>query len=200
MPKKVTRSDVELQKASKHLWYEWTMLVELAKLLRSDKLPDVTGNAYLESFAIHARALHDFLYPDAASVSTDVLARDYLMSDDWGGKRPTYGLKYRVNKEVAHLTYNRLEVTPEAKLWPVQELAKTLDSAMLDFGRLVPERLLCEELRQYLASRQSTAISYPVFPVLTGTQSIRTGAESRLSNVTTFPHSLTVQLPTKRQS
>jgi hypothetical protein len=48
----------------------------------------------------------------------------------------------RVGKEVAHLTYGRLAVTPEAKLWPFPEIAEALNGVLGVFIDSIPKDLL----------------------------------------------------------
>jgi hypothetical protein len=83
----------------------------------------VVYNALIESFTIHARALIHFLYPKRKEDS-DVLAADFF--DDAGAwpkicqqEEPIeFGrARERVNKEIAHLTYDRQLVTPDNKRW-----------------------------------------------------------------------------------
>ncbi len=79
-------------------------------------------NALIESFVIHLRNVIDFLYNDRPK-SDDVIAADYFHgSDKCIEIRPVLSeslkkAKRRAHKEVAHLTYERLKVTPETKPW-----------------------------------------------------------------------------------
>ena len=78
------------------------------------------ANAFLESFTIHVRALLQVFYP-ANPLIDDVLAQDFFDEPriwvDALGEMPEVLaiVKPRVGKEIAHLTYARLAVTPEAK-------------------------------------------------------------------------------------
>jgi hypothetical protein len=116
----------ELRDASHHLHYEINMLRSLAQGLASGIAGQGTiANALLESFVIHLRCVLDFLYPPADQRPDDVVAQDYF--DDWENRRPPMPAKLskvrgRAGKEVAHLTYARLDVTAEAKRWPFVEL------------------------------------------------------------------------------
>lgn len=107
----------------------------------------VIANALLESFTIHARALQEFLYAERAQPD-DVIAEDFFVSPNvWRDARsePPSVLEWvrrRVGKEVAHLTYARLVVTPEEKPWPFLEIAQAYDAAVQKFIGLVPRNLL----------------------------------------------------------
>ncbi len=116
------RTDEELQEASNHLQYEFSMLMSVAQAFASGiAAQDWLVNALLESFVIHFRALLDFFYPPANVKNDDVLAGDYFDdSEAWEKIRPQLSealsrAKTRAHKEIAHLTYARLDVTPETK-------------------------------------------------------------------------------------
>ncbi len=115
------RTDDELRKAAEHLEYEIGMLVSMANILSINVLGrGQLANAALESFTIHARNLLDFLYPQGAR-EDDVIADDYFpIPDDWQKRRTVKtqileNVHRRVGKEVAHLTYARLEINNEQK-------------------------------------------------------------------------------------
>ncbi len=150
-------SDEELRAASKHLGYEVDMFLEAAAELQRMKehptwattyastesgfVPEeaadtATWNALLESFLIHARVLFDFLYASDPR-RDDVTAEHYAAG--WEGKRPGASqnlleLKRRVNKEVAHISYVRLERPTEAeKHWEFAQIAKEMCQLLLAF-------------------------------------------------------------------
>ena len=143
------RTDEELQEASNHLQYEFSMLMSVAQAFASGiAAQDWLVNALLESFAIHFRALLDFFYPPANVKNDDVLAGDYFDdSEAWKKIRPQLsealsGAKTRAHKEIAHLTYARLDVTPEKKGWAFIELANEMKNVMEIFLRGVPNTRL----------------------------------------------------------
>jgi len=138
------RTKEELADAAAHLQYEFWMLVQVAQAIASGIAErGWLANALLESFVIHFRSLVDFFYPSVSAKVDDVLASDYFGSpDDWARIRPllsetlTAG-KARAHKEIAHLTYARLVVTPETKPWAVIELAKEIEILMTLFNSTV---------------------------------------------------------------
>jgi hypothetical protein len=86
---RVKRKDDELRRASVHVWYELMMLVEAAK--RLDPEPDdyPMKCALLESFTVHARNLHHFLWPQNEGPD-NVLAYDYF-DGPWEAPSPPVG-------------------------------------------------------------------------------------------------------------
>ena len=142
------RTEEELQKASEHLFYEIWMFTSLARGMASGVFNEgIINNALLESFTVHARVLLDFLFAENPRPD-DVIAEDYFSSpDEWLKRKANksenlQNIHVRVGKEVAHLTYFRQTVAPEAKAWNFIEIANEINSAFNDFLRLVPKNLL----------------------------------------------------------
>ena len=144
------RGDDELRAVSGHLWYELQMFRATALGLMSGLFPGgPLHDAVLEAFIIHGRNLLHFLYPEKPQDS-DVLAEDFL--DDpiqWPtvrGDMPASltSLRRRANKEVAHLTFDRLSVTQEEKGWHFVDILRDLDLKFHAFRRLVPAKRLAE--------------------------------------------------------
>jgi hypothetical protein len=80
MASRQTRSTAELRAVSNHLFYEIAMLRGSVLGLTSGLIGQgIIGNALLESFTIHARALLDFLYPENPWPD-DVIAEDFFPS------------------------------------------------------------------------------------------------------------------------
>ena len=140
----------ELKEASNHLYYEYSMLTTVAKGLASG----IAGqgpllNALIESFVIHVRAVIDFLYANNPK-SDDVIAEDFFDKlGDWTRDRPEMSqlltqARRRAAKEVAHLTYARLEVTPETKPWEFVQLEREISAVFgiflkkVDISKLGP--------------------------------------------------------------
>jgi hypothetical protein len=99
-----------------------------------------TNNAYVESFMVHLRNLIDFLYLDPRA--TDVAAVDFCDVGIW---QPTFtqslkDAKYRVDKELAHLTTERRPARERG--WDSMALADELRPVLLDFtGKALASRL-----------------------------------------------------------
>ena len=109
-------------------------------------------NALLESFVVHVRVVLDFFYNDTPR-NDDVVAQDFFApSDAWASLRPKFSellsnARKRAGKEMAHLTYARLEVTPETKLWPFVAIANEVASVMRVFLENVPREKLSLAVR-----------------------------------------------------
>jgi hypothetical protein len=122
------RTDQEIAGAFGHLCYELDMLWSTANALHAGVSQDTVRYALLESFIIHARNLIHFLDPVNAKRS-DVIADDLL--DDPGEWQSARGelperlahVRQRANKEVAHLTYDRLLVTEATRGWNCRAIA-----------------------------------------------------------------------------
>ena len=145
---RINRTDQELREASDHLHYEIWMLTSLAHGIGSGIAGQgPIANALLESFVIHVRVLMDFLYNDNPQPD-DVIAEDYFSSaDEWRKMRPELTellklSKWRAGKEVVHLTYERLEVTPETKPWPFVQIVNEITSVINVFIQQVPKSKL----------------------------------------------------------
>ena len=144
------RTDEELKRSSKHLLYEVGMLMDLAHQLVSGKLEkgSTLHNASVEAFVIHVRNVMDFLYPPKSLKPDDVVAEDFLLG--WESIRPDITAtldraRQRAGKEIAHLTYARLAVTPETKPWPLVEITRDISSALHPFLQNVPKEKLHED-------------------------------------------------------
>ena len=142
------RKKQEFKEASNHLHYEVWMLSSLAHGMGSGiagKGP--IANALLESFVIHVRVLMDFLYNESPHPD-DVIAEDYFsFPDEWRNMRPPLSkllrqAKRRAGKEVAHLTYARLDVTPETKPWLFVQIANEISTVIKVFIENVPKSKL----------------------------------------------------------
>jgi hypothetical protein len=95
-------------------------------------LNDRLESALLESFLLHARSLRDFFYSDRKTFKDDVLAGDFFDDPDhWRKVRPLLGphlsvSRGRLNKALAHLSYERIELSEADRLWDV----KTIDTEL----------------------------------------------------------------------
>lgn len=111
-----------LIEGSEHVQYEIEMLIETA--IRSSHETDrIEHNMIVETFAMHARVLMDFLLSDCSEGHTDMAAYRYVgaradwkklcpyTKEDWAQSR------LRVNKEIAHLTSGRLGLKEQEKRW-----------------------------------------------------------------------------------
>src|SRR5947209_9476026 len=130
-----SKTPADLIAASEPLGYEIDMLFGTAEGLTSRLFgPGVIQNALIESFAMHARALLAFLYPEKKMRKEgDITANDYIT--DWPGKRPAEAdilkpVHHRTNKEIAHLTRARVGLTDEAKGWKPDEITTEIGKVL----------------------------------------------------------------------
>jgi hypothetical protein len=155
------RRDSELRQASRHLFYEAWMFSELAQGLSKNAFsPDSTRNAALEAFAMHARVLLGVLYSHKPRPD-DVIAEDYF--DDlatWAVPKelpdPLKPVPPRVGAEIAHLSYQRNEVTPDAKKWRFLEIDGAMKKRLVEFLKAVPRDRLAPEWDTQLAYLDET--------------------------------------------
>lgn len=150
----LARSASELREASAHVWYEFWMAMSVAQVLSSPLFgAGVSTNALLESFTLHARALVGFFF-GGKKRPDDIVASDFFKEPrQWHQLRgeKAAALKAvgaRVNKEIAHLSYVRLGVTPEAKGWDVPAIATAISSLADTFRDAVAPDLLVQEWRR----------------------------------------------------
>jgi hypothetical protein len=143
-----------LRAMSEHILYEVEMFGQTIDLLTPEIWQDVPAflahgahNALIESFTIHVRALHDFLYAEPRG---DVAsAADYFPAGDWPEIRPPEPeilreARRRTGKEIAHLTYARLERDGDGKLWPHDEIVAALRLCLFRFIECVDRSLVCD--------------------------------------------------------
>jgi hypothetical protein len=72
------RTPEELRKASNHLAYEYQLFDKTAEKLAQPAPDDVTQNAFIESFAIHARILMAFLFEEGRIDPHDVIGKHFF--------------------------------------------------------------------------------------------------------------------------
>ena len=142
------RDRATLVSVSEHLHYEVWMLSTLANALASSAFGQgALANAALESFTLHLRTLLDFFYSSRPK-NDDVIAEDFFPDpSDWITRRPDKtelleDVHRRVGKEVAHLTYVRLELGPDDKEWPFLRLANDLRIPLFHFLKMAPRHNL----------------------------------------------------------
>ena len=153
------RTPEELRGASEHLFYEVGMFGTLARALATGVFgAGSINNAVLESFTVHARVLLDFLFANKPRPD-DVVAEDFFPTPErWptvrGDMPPLLkDVDARVGKEVAHLTYARLEVTPEKKEWRFVEIAVALEAIIALFVNNVSPKNLGDSWRRQVTLR-----------------------------------------------
>jgi hypothetical protein len=147
-----SRSQANLQGDSRTLHYELGMLIQLA---RGFDTPDIqknriVKNAFIESFAIHCRALIFFLFGHwkERTVNGEILRFIYLNSNDviafdfhpgWVQDCPEHTkvmaeAKHQTDKHVAHITEERRELnqpgSPKESSWDLHAATTAIYSAL----------------------------------------------------------------------
>jgi len=144
---RTVRTVEELRGVANHLRYEVDMLQSSARGIASGVFggKNTVANAMLEVFVLHVRSVVDFLYPRGRHIKDDdVLASDFFDSAErWCKIRDKHIAKElreslndtrdRADKEMAHLTYSRLKVTPAEKGWPYIKIANEARKAIKVF-------------------------------------------------------------------
>jgi len=125
--------------SSEHLAYEVDMFFGMVELRLRPSFPSLLSvsadpirlnNALIESFVVHFRNIIDFLYVDRPR-PTDVVASDFFDPAAWESRKPPLSgtldtARRRANKELAHLTTDRIPGAPPEKIWDFNGLANEL--------------------------------------------------------------------------
>ncbi|MGE0764053.1 MAG: hypothetical protein AB7N80_12305, partial [Bdellovibrionales bacterium] len=148
-------NDEQLSEFSKeHLCYEIDSLYSALELFAKQpkiEIKDVTDalnssakNLFLEGIILHGRCLFEFLYfkesPNPKKAD-DALAIHYFDEPStWEALRPNNSGKLnslwdRANKEVAHLTYARMNITQLAKQWDLYTITNDMLTTLLLFAK-----------------------------------------------------------------
>lgn len=164
-------SDKELNSYSDgHLKYELDMLIWSAGILAtlgtvSDKglLPWAINNSVLESFAIHARNLVDFLYARSRNKDrkSDLVIEDYIDTETLAKVMPkiTPLLEQAItksNKQVAHLTIERIDYEREGKAWSFIDVAREILAVFQLLAPYFPEEKTGASFRELISNSQMT--------------------------------------------
>ena len=155
-------SDSELLKyANEHLQYEidlltWSagILASLASHIDKGQLPRAIRNSILESFALHARNLIDFLYTPA-KYPTDVALENFVDAGPIACFLPAISslleeARTKANKQAAHLTTDRIEYERAGKEWRYLEIANQILKAFASIAPHIPSGKISHSLRQKL--------------------------------------------------
>jgi hypothetical protein len=118
--------------ADEHLVYEVQMFLCAKSMNPQDQL---AHNVAVEITALHFRNLLNFFYPPFLKVD-DVVACDYV--NDWEQRQPAIttdleNARKRANREVAHLTAQRIPGPVPEKAWKPSELADLLRPVVVAF-------------------------------------------------------------------
>jgi hypothetical protein len=170
-------TDAELKAyADEHLQYEVDMFIWSAGIVAflasyKDKghLPWAINNSLLNTFATHARNLIDFLYSRSRKkdYDTDIVIQDYVEPDVLEKILPKISslleeTLVKANKQVAHLTIERIEYEKAGKEWKFIEVVKHVCQAFASIASHIPDSKISAELKQKLSRTQ---IEIPIVDV-----------------------------------
>lgn len=142
---------------------------------------DLVGrNSDIESFAIHCRALIDFLY-DKKKPRTYVAKDFFEDSGTWSAKRPAKtdrlrSIPKRASTEVAHLSYDRSQPAPP---WDYGGIWEDLSEALRVFVENANEKRLSVETRDEITRLLPPREAAPDLRILMGLD--REGRSLRLA-------------------
>ena len=146
--KKSLKTKEELILASEHLHYEINMFNEtICLLIKNGNKQTAISNILIESITMRIRILLHFLYPEDKR-SGDILAEHFFEDPiDWltlRGEMPVelQDVKFRVGKEIVHLTYERLNKSVEEKKWNFNKLFFAISKPINVFLEHVPKEKL----------------------------------------------------------
>jgi len=137
--------------SKEHIFYEIQMFHFTWKSLTHSKpAPGLGYNAMVESFALHARVLFDFFYPNPRKKlkDDDIVGYHYFESEEkykeYFSVRPL-DIEFifsEVSKMAAHLTTFRIEYKRENKNWDLNLIKqKIVSSIELFFSKASPEKI-----------------------------------------------------------
>jgi hypothetical protein len=199
-----TYNDQLLKFSQKHLCYEINSLYSALELFAHQKQEQAKNleeafeltkaNLFLEGIVLHSRCLYEFLYVDPKR-KDDASAIHYF--DDpqqWVNIRPNNsdklnGLCYRAGKEIAHLTYKRLNLTEITKNWDLYTITNDLLTTLILFSKNasknklhsdVPKTIVYwKECTEYEPGQTTMTSSFPVACTTTASTVITTAREKK---------------------
>jgi len=153
--RKIVHSADELKIASDYFEYHVRMLVETYLWLRNKNGQggswDTVGNAILEDFLIHARALIQFIQPPKPR-DDDVIAIDYFY--DKPNKylpKPDSFLNHwadNIGGFLVHITKKPMPDLKSQQQWPIDDIVILLKPGLISFLNAVSDSRLATDVRK----------------------------------------------------
>lgn len=178
------KSEVEMRAVVRYVWYEWEMFSWAADVMKSTILigreqedwntgtggQDEVRDATVEVTLLHARELRDFLSRERKDLKgfekTDIVAGDFFDSPgEWvlhqiSSVSPAPE-RERLNRSLAHLSYDRVEYDTTGKEWPFREIFAEVTAAWVAFLDALPDdrKKWFDEERDYRPARRGRPLS-----------------------------------------
>jgi hypothetical protein len=163
--------------ADEHLQYEVNMLTMSVGILaylgihnNTSPIPWVINNGILNTCAMHARNLIDFLYSRSKGrdFPTDIIIQDYVTEDDISRYLvPISPLLdealTKANKQVAHLSVERIDYERAGKEWKFVDVMGHIRKAFASIAPHIPPTKMSPELREKLSQ---TVVAVPVVEIV----------------------------------
>ena len=156
-PTPLTIDDL-LKFSGEHLYYEIEMLYGVSRLIKAGNSNGIVYNALLESFVLHTSVILDFFYKMPLN-PLEAKAAHYIKDmNAWRDVLPSYN-KYFIrfnkkrNREVMHLSYERLKVEYVEKVWDFTRLNEQLRKIIDLFLENADPGLLHPKLFQFKGNR-----------------------------------------------
>ena len=160
-PKSLTDGEL-IKYADDHISYEINMLAWTASFLIGMSRSNLSGplatavrNSFLDDFAIHARNLVDFFYKrdTGKDKKSDIVVQDYIDEAKLKGTLPAMTpalavVNKKANKQVAHLTLERIDYEEQGKGWDFGQIAIDAMKAFNAIAHLFPPTKTSESFRQ----------------------------------------------------
>lgn len=167
------RTRGERRAISEHLLLELQMVFLMADRLRRHLsgelvLPEDMKIACIDSLVIHVRSLEEFIWGNPQNEHPDdALASDFFVDGEWEETRKRIqnsGLRkvaQRAGREVAHLSYGRLGMTEEARLWQFDVIVCVIGNALRLFLDGAERRDLCDGFEMHLREVWPEHLNFP---------------------------------------
>jgi hypothetical protein len=165
-----------LEYAENHIQYEYDMLfwsacvlAFLAPIGGQGHIGWVVFNGLLNTFSIHARNLIQFLYANSMGKvkQSDVIIEYYVNEVDLSNNLPVISklldeVIIKANKQVAHLTVERIEYEDHGKAWNFIEIANEILQIFSKVSEFIPDTKISKSLKEkFIRTKMESPIIKP---------------------------------------
>jgi len=156
-------SKKELREASEHIAYEMKILFAIELELGKSNEEGVNHNALLESFAVHSRILIHFFWSEKPR-KDDMVATQFVKNvEEWKKIRPKKTelleeVEFKAKKQVAYLTFKRLDYDFENKGWYYEANHNELYMCSILFLKNIDTDLIGQSLKEMMSSANKSSV------------------------------------------